>query len=31
MPAADFNMNELHWLMDMFNTVDVGLEVLDRD
>ena len=31
MPAADFNMNELHWLMDMFNTVDVGLVVLDRD
>lgn len=31
MPASDFNMNELHWLMDMFNTVDVGLVVLDRD
>lgn len=31
MPAADFNMNEIHWLMDMFNTVDVGLVVLDRD
>jgi len=24
-------MNEIHWLMDMFNTVDVGLVVLDRD
>ncbi|MFC3032322.1 diguanylate cyclase [Pseudoalteromonas fenneropenaei] len=31
MPAADFDMNEIHWLMDMFNTVDVGLVVLDRD
>ncbi len=31
MPAADFNMNEIHWLMDMFNTVDVGLVVLDRE
>ncbi|MBE0378661.1 sensor domain-containing diguanylate cyclase [Pseudoalteromonas prydzensis] len=31
MPAADFNMNEIHWLMDMFNTVDIGLVVLDRD
>lgn len=30
MPAADFNMHEIHWLMDMFNTVDVGLVVLDR-
>ncbi|AOT09046.1 sensor domain-containing diguanylate cyclase [Pseudoalteromonas luteoviolacea] len=31
MPASDFDMNEIHWLMDMFNTVDVGLVVLDRD
>ncbi|TMO57631.1 sensor domain-containing diguanylate cyclase [Pseudoalteromonas aurantia] len=31
MPAADFDMNEIHWLMDMFNTVDVGLVVLDRE
>ncbi|WP_404339479.1 diguanylate cyclase [Pseudoalteromonas mariniglutinosa] len=31
MSAVDLNMNELHWLMDMFNTVDVGLVVLDRD
>ncbi len=31
MPASDFDMNELHWMMDMFNTVDVGLIVLDRD
>ena len=29
--AADLEMNEIHWLMDMFNTVDVGLVVLDRD
>jgi len=29
--AADLDMNEIHWLMDMFNTVDVGLVVLDRD
>ncbi|OHU87739.1 MULTISPECIES: sensor domain-containing diguanylate cyclase [Pseudoalteromonas] len=31
MPAADFEMNEIHWLMDMFNTVDIGLVVLDRE
>ncbi|MCG7533696.1 MULTISPECIES: sensor domain-containing diguanylate cyclase [Pseudoalteromonas] len=31
MPASDFDMNEIHWLMDMFNTVDVGLVVLDRN
>lgn len=31
MPAADFEMNEIHWMMDMFNTIDVGLVVLDRD
>ncbi|MFC0117096.1 sensor domain-containing diguanylate cyclase [Pseudoalteromonas xiamenensis] len=31
MPSADFDMNEIHWLMDMFNTVDVGLVVLDRE
>ena len=24
-------MSEIHWLMDMFQTVDVGLVVLDRD
>ena len=29
--AADLDMNEIHWLMDMFNTVDVGLVVLDRE
>ena len=29
--TADLDMNEIHWLMDMFNTVDVGLVVLDRD
>ncbi|TMN94276.1 diguanylate cyclase, partial [Pseudoalteromonas sp. S409] len=29
--AADLEMNEIDWLMDMFNTVDVGLVVLDRD
>lgn len=31
MPAADFEMNEIHWMMDMFNTIDVGLVVLDRE
>lgn len=25
------HMSEIHWLMDMFQTVDVGLVVLDRD
>lgn len=24
-------LNEIHWMMDMFNTIDVGLVVLDRD
>ena len=24
-------MSEIHWLMDMFQTVDVGLVVLDRN
>jgi len=28
---ADLDLNEIHWLMDMFNTVDVGLVVLDRE
>jgi diguanylate cyclase (GGDEF)-like protein len=28
--SADLNMNEIHWLMDMFNNVDVGLVVLNR-
>lgn len=27
----DFNMNEFYWLMDMFNIVDVGFVVFDRD
>lgn len=31
MASADLDMNEIHWLMDMFNTVDVGLVVLDRN
>lgn len=28
---ADLDVNEIHWLMDMFNTVDVGLVILDRE
>ena len=28
--SADFELNEIHWMMDMFNTIDVGLVVLDR-
>lgn len=28
---ADLEINEIHWLMDMFNTVDVGLVLLDRE
>ena len=24
-------LNELHWLMEMLHTIDVGLVVLDRD
>ena len=27
---AEFELNEIHWMMDMFNTIDVGLVVLDR-
>lgn len=29
--TTNLEMNEIHWLMDMFNTVDVGLIVLDRN
>ncbi|MBQ4833241.1 diguanylate cyclase [Pseudoalteromonas sp. MMG010] len=29
--SDDLQMNEIHWLMDMFNTVDVGLVVLDKN
>jgi diguanylate cyclase len=29
--SADLNIHEIHWLMEMFNTVDVGLVVLDRE
>lgn len=28
--SVDFELNEIHWMMDMFNTIDVGLVVLDR-
>lgn len=28
---ATVNMSEVHWLMDMFQSVDVGLVVLDRE
>tara|TARA_R110002126_G_scaffold33382_42_gene104635 strand:+ start:12969 stop:13946 length:978 start_codon:yes stop_codon:yes gene_type:complete len=28
---ADFDVSEVHWLMDMFQTVDVGLVVLNSD
>lgn len=31
MSQIDSSMHEIHWLMDMFNTVDVGLVVLDRE
>lgn len=30
MTDAHTDMSEIHWLMDMFQTVDVGLVVLDR-
>lgn len=30
MTQANTDMSEIHWLMDMFQTVDVGLVVLDR-
>ncbi len=30
MADTQTNMSEIHWLMDMFQTVDVGLLVLDR-
>jgi diguanylate cyclase len=28
---AEFDVSEIHWLMDMFQTVDVGLVVLNSD
>lgn len=28
--SDDFKLNEMHWTMDMLNTIDVGLVVLDR-
>jgi diguanylate cyclase (GGDEF)-like protein len=31
MNTLDFEANELHWLMDMLQTMDVGLLVIDRD
>jgi PAS domain-containing protein len=31
MDAANIDIRELHWLMDMLHTIDVGLIVLDRD
>lgn len=31
MDAASIDIRELHWLMDMLQTIDVGLIVLDRD
>ena len=31
MSSGEFNVRELHWLMDMLQTIDVGLVVIDRD
>ncbi|CAM3712117.1 sensor domain-containing diguanylate cyclase [Rheinheimera salexigens] len=31
MPQAQIDVSEIHWLMDMFRTVDVGLVVLNCD
>lgn len=31
MAGNEFEMNEIHWMMDMFNTIDVGIVVLDKD
>jgi diguanylate cyclase (GGDEF)-like protein len=31
MSSASFEVRELHWLMDMLQTIDVGLMVIDRD
>lgn len=28
--SEEFELNEMHWTMDMLNTIDVGLVVLDR-
>ncbi|MGM8933320.1 sensor domain-containing diguanylate cyclase [Pseudomonas neustonica] len=29
--AAQFDINELHWLLDIVQSIDVGLVVMDRD
>ena len=31
MNDAKLHLKEIHWLMDMLQTIDVGLIVLDRD
>lgn len=31
MNNSEFNVRELHWLMDMIQTIDVGLVVVDRE
>jgi len=31
MNDSEFNVRELHWLMDMIQTIDVGLVVVDRE
>jgi len=31
MSTREFDAHELHWLMDMLQTIDVGLVVIDRD
>ena len=31
MSNSEFNVRELHWLMDMIQTIDVGLVVVDRE
>jgi diguanylate cyclase (GGDEF)-like protein len=31
MNNGEFNVRELHWLMDMLQTIDVGLVVIDRE
>ena len=29
--ADTFDINELHWLLDIVQSIDVGVVVLDRD
>ena len=31
MSSDDVDLHEFHWMMDMFQSIDVGIIVVDRD